>query len=80
MSNRVDMEAAVQAAVQQQHIFIAAPPWLTIAQRLSPVKKIKTGGAAGDELLIKWSKPGHCRRVAALSDTDPMLLGLPQNE
>ncbi len=59
----LDMEAAVQAAVQQQHIFIScAAVRLTTAQRLSPVKKSKTGGAQGDELLIKMVKTRHCRR------------------
>ncbi len=50
----LEMEAAVNASVQQQKYFLSvAPPWRIIAQLPWPQKKSKKQATQGDELTIK---------------------------
>ncbi len=51
----LEMEAAVNASVQQQNILSVAPPWRIIAQLPWPQKNQKQA-TQGDELTIKMVK------------------------
>ncbi|ELT8503760.1 TPA: bifunctional phosphopantothenoylcysteine decarboxylase/phosphopantothenate--cysteine ligase CoaBC, partial [Salmonella enterica] len=72
----LDMEAAVQAAVQQQHIFISCAAVADYRAETIASEKIKKQAAQGDELLIKMVKnPDIVAGVAALSDNRPYVVG-----
>ncbi len=75
----LDMEAAVQAAVQQQHIFISCAAVADYRAETIASEKNQKQAAQGDELLIKMVKnrtlsPGWPHSVTI----DPTLLGLPR--
>lgn len=72
----LDMEAAVQAAVQQQHIFISCAAVADYRAETIASEKIKKQAAQSDELIIKMVKnPDIVAGVAALSDNRPYVVG-----
>lgn len=76
VTTALEMEAAVQAHAQQQHIFIGCAAVADYRAETIADAKIKK---QGDELTIKMVKnPDIVAGVAALKTHRPYVVGLPQ--
>lgn len=72
----LEMEAAVQAAVQKQHIFIGCAAVADYRAAAVASEKIKKQATQGDELTVKMVKnPDIVAGVAALKDKRPYVVG-----
>ena len=72
----LEMEAAVQSAVQQQHIFIGCAAVADYRAETVAHEKIKKQATQGDELTVKMVKnPDIIAGVAALDANRPFVVG-----
>ena len=72
----LEMEAAVQSAVQQQHIFIGCAAVADYRAETVASEKIKKQATQGDELTVKMVKnPDIIAGVAALDANRPFVVG-----
>lgn len=72
----LEMDAAVQSAVQQQHIFIGCAAVADYRAAIVAPEKIKKQATQGDELTIKMVKnPDIIAGVAARKDHRPYVVG-----
>ena len=77
----LEMEAAVNASVQQQNIFIGCAAVADYRAATVAPEKIKKQATQGDELTIKMVKnPDIVAGVAALKDIDLTSLDLPPKQ
>lgn len=77
----LEMEAAVNASVQQQNIFIGCAAVADYRAATVAPEKIKKQATQGDELTIKMVKnPDIVAGVAALKTIDPTSLDLPPKQ
>lgn len=72
----LEMEAAVQSTIQQQHIFIGCAAVADYRAAAVASEKIKKQATQGDELTVKMVKnPDIIAGVAALKDHRPFVVG-----
>lgn len=77
----LEMEAAVRAAVQKQHIFIGCAAVADYRAAAVASEKIKKQATQGDELTVKWSRTLILSPGSPHSKTsDLMSLGLPRKQ